>query len=144
MKRIVSLLALLLLVLVSACDSVGSMSGVQSSCRSSGKSGTCTLSVNRLTGGPVSHTVENSAFRSGDEEAQVTVRVSTQSGALRVGLTGDNGEEQTVEIQPGQSTELSGPARITGTGDERRFSVYFTAIDEEVSGVQAEIVYQVE
>ena len=144
MKRVLLLFTLSVMILFTACESTGSLSGVQSSCRSSGKNGTCTLAIARLSGGPVSQAIENSSFRAGDEEAQVTVRVSTQSGALRVGLTGDNGEEKTVEVQPGQTAELSGPARISGTGDERRFSVYFTALDGEVSGVEAEVEYQVQ
>lgn len=143
MKRLVVFPLLAVLLLFTACaNTSGSMSGVQANCQPAGDGGKCDLEISELSGGPVAQPVKSSTFTPSDNEAQVTVRVSSESGALRVGLTSENGEQKTVEVQPGEPVEITAPARIIGTTDDRTFSVEFTATDGKASGVKAEILYQ--
>lgn len=141
MKRFAVLL--LLILLLAACDTSGSARGVSKNCRSSGTSGSCTITMQSIQG-TISQKIENGSFRSSHDAAQVTVTVSGGSGAVRVYVNGADDQQSAVEVQPGQTAELTGFADISGT-DPRWFNVHFAVLEEgaTVENLQAEVVYQV-
>lgn len=144
MKRLAVLL-LLFTLLLAACETTGSSRGVSKRCQSSGTSGSCTITIQSIQG-TVSQKIENNNFRSSHAAAQVTISVTGESAPLRVYLTGPQDEHNAVEVQPGGTAELSGPADITGT-DPRGFNVYFEVMDEgedaSVENIQVEVTYSV-
>ncbi len=142
MKRIAALF-LLMTLLLAACETTGSSRGASKSCRSSGTSGSCTITIQSIQG-TVSQKIENSAFRSSHDAAEVTVTMNGASGGVRVYLNGPDDQRTAVEVQPGGTAELTGPADITGT-DPRGFNVYFEVLEEgaSVENIQAEVTYEV-
>lgn len=144
MKHIAALF-LLLTLLLAACETTGSSRGASKNCRSSGTSGSCTITIQSIQG-TVSQKIENGSFRSSHNAAQVTVKMTGASAPVRVYLNGPNDEHTAVEVQPGSTAEMSGLADITGT-DPRGFNVYFEVMDEaegaSVENIQAEVTYEV-
>ncbi len=142
MKRIAALF-LLMTLLLAACETTGSSQGASKNCRSSGTSGSCTITIQSIQG-TVSQKIENSAFRSSHDAAQVTVKMTGASGAVRLYVNGPDNQQNGVEVQPGGTAELTGPADITGT-DPRGFNVYFEVLEEgaSVENIQAEVTYEV-
>lgn len=142
MKRI-AFLFLLLTLLLAACETTGSSRGVQKNCRSSGASGSCTITILSMQG-TVSQKIENSSFRSGHDAAQVTATVTGGTGAVRVYVNTPGDQRSAVEVKPGETAELTGLADISGT-DPRGFTIYFEVLEEgaTVENIQAEIQYEV-
>jgi hypothetical protein len=139
-KRIYPILAITLLAAVLiACEggTSGSIVGGRESCTHRGSSGVCDGTWKKLAG-TYGKDVENESISSGDA-VDVQVQVSVESGKVRVSLQSPDGEESSVEVEPGKAATLSGMAE----GSFEEFEVRFEAVEGEASGVAYTISYQV-
>jgi hypothetical protein len=95
-----------------------------------------------IEGGVYRHDIKNSSFWQGTDALEVTVRITVEKGTVQVWLEDSHGNKTLVGVEPGQTAEIKGAARMTGT-DKRSFSVYFEPLGEaeRVENVQAEIRY---
>lgn len=139
-KASLTLIFLLSLFLLAGCESTGSASGKSASCRSSGASGSCTVTIRSMEG-TISHAIENNSFRSNHDQAEVSAVVSVETGSIEVYLADGDGNETRVAVQEGQTAEIKGMADISGT-NPRRFRIYFDALDGSAENIRAEVNYQ--
>jgi len=126
---------------LSGCEG-GTPMDVRSRCSGGDGPNVCTVTLDRIEGGVYRHDIKNSSFWQGTSAIEVTVRITVEKGTVQVWLEDSQGNKTLVGVEPGQTAELKGAARVTGT-DKRSFSVYFEPLGEakRAENVQAEIRY---
>ena len=126
---------------LSGCEG-GTQTTVRSRCSGGDGPNECTVTLDHIEGGVYRHDIKNSSFWQGTGAIEVTVRITVEKGTLQVWLEDSQGNKTLVGVEPGQTAELKGAARVTGT-DKRSFSVYFEPLGEakRAENVQAEIRY---
>ena len=137
---------LLIGVLALAACSGGTQTDARSNCSSSGRSGTCTLTLVSIEGYSYRHEFQNSEFWPGAPGVQVKMQVTVEKGRVRVWLEDGQHNQVSALVEPGKTTELAGTAWLdTIGGDKRSFYVYFEPlITDDVKraeNVQALIQY---
>jgi hypothetical protein len=101
------------------------------------------VTLDHIEGGVYRHDIKNSSFWQGTGAIEVTARITVEKGALQVWLQDYRGNKTLVGVEPGQTAELKGVAKVTHIGGTRSFSVYFEPLGEaeRVENIQAEIRY---
>lgn len=146
--KILRMVGLLLVgvFIAAGCQGMASTTGTQAQCGSTNRDGSCTITINSLSGGAYSYEVKNTNFRRANAPVPVTVSVTVESGTVSVWLE-DGNNRNAVQVGPGQTANTSGTAQIRGTGDERYFQVFFEAQGEgdakRAEGIRAEISYEI-
>ena len=135
-------LALLIGVLTLSACAGGAPTSVESRCSGASGPNVCTVTLS-TEGGVYRHDVKNSSFWQGTTNIEVTARITVEKGTLQVWLQDYRGNKTLVGVEPGQTAELKGVAKVTHIGGTRSFSVYFEPLGEaeRVENIQAEIRY---
>ena len=136
-------ISLLLMVLFLASCTDGTQANVKSSCNSSKRTGTCTVTLVSLADGAYWYEINNDEFWPGANSVKVAVQVEVQKGAVLVWIEDPQAESISVTVEPGQVGEIQGKAWLHVISDKRRFFVYFEPIGdaELVENVTATIQY---
>ena len=123
----------------------GTEAEVESDCKLSGRSGTCTIKIVRLSGGAYRHEISNDEFWTGANAVDVTARVSVGQGTVRVWLEDPKQRKIAAAAAPGRPAEVKGKASVDNLNDKGEFSVYFEPAGEgaakRAENVQAEVRY---
>ena len=127
---------------LSGCEG-GTTMDVRSRCSGGDGPNECTVTLDHIEGGVYRHDIKNSSFWQGTGAIEVTARITVEKGALQVWLKDYRGNKTLVGVEPGQTAELKGVAKVDHSFDTRSFSVYFEPLGEpnQVENVQAEIRY---
>lgn len=135
MKKRFLMMTIALMLAASACSggTGGSVSGTRQSCQSSGGSGTCEGSINRLSG-TFNHRVETGFYRKGDA-VQVDANFSIESGQMKASLEAPDGSLTTIEVAPGMTGTLSGIATVDSSMDEVFIPIRLEAMNGNVEGI---------
>jgi hypothetical protein len=141
MKRV--MLGLMIAVLVLAGCEGGTGTSAKSSCSRSGRDNTCTVTLVSIDGALYRHEIRNDRFYGGTSNVDVAAEITVEEGAVRVWVQDREGNQTSVDVEPGQTAELNGAASLRVFSDERSFSVYFEPLDEtqHAANVKAEIRY---
>lgn len=127
---------------LSGCEG-GTKTNIQSRCSGSHGPNVCMVTLVSIEGGVYRHDIKNSSFWQGTTAIEVTVRITVEKGTLQVWLEDPQRNKTLVGVEPGQTAELKGIAWVTGTGEQRWFSVYFEPLGEtkRAENAQVEIRY---
>ena len=121
-----------------ACESSGgSAIGGSESCNRSGSTGRCEGSYSKLSG-TYGKTIEADGVGSNDA-IPVEITVSAEGGTVRVSVKDPDGTVASAEATPGNPATLSG----TAAGSLDQFTVTFTAVDGDATGVTYIIAYEI-
>jgi len=141
MKKL-TLWLLIGILALSGCEG-GTKTKIQSRCSGEYGPAVCLVTLVSIEGGVYRHDIKNRSFRQGTSAIEVTARISVEKGTLQVWLEDPERNKTLVGVEPGQTAELKGIASVTGTSEQRRFSVYFEPLGEtkRAENVQVEIHY---
>ena len=138
------LLVLVGILALTGCKG-GNPTASESRCNSTGRSNVCTVTFPSIKGGVYRYEVKNKSFYQGTDAVEVTARISVEKGTLRVWLEDPQRNKIIVGVEPGQTAEIKGTARVTHRVDARGFDVYFESLGEgeakQAENVLAEIRY---
>jgi len=133
------------LLLLSGCGDGkgGTQADVRSECSGIPNGEACRVTLVSLEGGAYRHPFRDEDWHSMVNAVQVTARITTGTGKLRVWWEDPQGQRVSAAVEAGRPTELQGTAQVAGASDDRSFSVYFQPEGEtkRVENVQAEIRY---
>ncbi len=130
MRKILLLLFAAALLLTSCNWENATRSETSARCNSSKRKGTCTVEFAYLENGPYRFPVHNDWWWPGASSVDVSVRVTVETGSAVVWLVTPDDETISATVEPGETAELRSPAWVTGSNDEREFSVYFEPLGE--------------
>jgi hypothetical protein len=127
----------ILLLMMSACEggTSGSVRNSSLTCRNLSGHGDCDGRIGRLSG-TYSIDIEDDGISPSDQ-VWVELSVSVDAGSMRVFMEKPDGEETSVEIDPG------GPANITGVtqGEFDGFEIGFQSLGEYAEGITYTLSY---
>ncbi len=123
---------------VLACEGTsGSVMNSSQNCQSVGNRRECEGKFGKLSG-TYGIDIEDDNISSIDV-IDVEVRVTVESGSVKIFVQGPGGELSSVQVRPGQPATLVGVAE----GDFDGFELTFEALDEEVLNVNYHLFYQI-
>jgi hypothetical protein len=136
--KIIALVAIFIFALMlSACEGAtsGSVRNSSQTCHNLGGYGDCEGHIGKLSG-TYSIEIEDEGISPGDEVV-VEISISSEVGPLQASFLNLDGEETSVEADPGV------PANITGTtqGDFDGFEISIRALGESAEGITYSIRY---
>jgi hypothetical protein len=129
---------------LTGCKSVG-QADYRMDCKTSNRSGTCTLVISELSGVFNRQEISNQNFWPGADNVEVTVSAQVAHGTVKFWLEDRDKQVTSAIVEPGQLIQIQGKARLNVIGDKRSFYVYFEALGEgefkRAENLRAEIRY---
>ena len=137
-RKTIALLSICILILtLSACEGAtsGSVRNSSQTCHNLGGYGDCEGRIAKLSG-TYSIDIEDEGISPGDELI-VELAVSLEVGSLQASMQGPDGDETSVDVDPGA------PANITGLvqGEFDGFEISFRALSESAEGIVYSLRY---
>lgn len=136
-KSIVILVICVFGLMLSACEGAtsGSVRNSSQSCHNLGGYGDCEGRIGKLSG-TYSIDIEDEGISPGDEVV-VELSISLELGSLQASILNPEGDETSVEVEPGI------PANFTGVtqGDFDGFEISIRALSESAEGINYSLRY---
>ena len=129
---------------LTGCKSAG-QADYRMDCKTSNRSGVCTLVISELAGVFNRQEISNQNFWPGADNVEVTVSAQVEHGTVKFWLEDRDKQVTSAIVEPGQLIQIQGKARLNNIGDQRSFYVYFEALGEgefkRAENLRAEIRY---
>lgn len=135
---------ILVCLLISGCSGAG-QANYNSVCNSSGRKGTCNLTITELSGVFHRQEISNENFWSSATGVQVVVTTTVEKGRVQVWIEDQRHQKISAIVEPGQTVEIQGKAWLNTINDQRTFYVFFEALGEgeakKAENIKAEVRY---